>query len=99
MGLWSWREKRPQAWREGLRGKSPEKQGWEGTYRCPPPHGEKEKGRDRRAEEEEKGTAPQLPAPPLSPGALQPGPGGRETSASHLPLLLASSESCSLNYG
>lgn len=56
-------------------------------------------GRDRRArvEEGERGIAHQPPRP--HPGSIQPGLGAEKPSAPHLPLLLASSESCSLNYG
>lgn len=54
-------------------------------------------GQEPEAEEGEKGTAhqPPLPLPRSAPAR----PGAEKPRAPHLPLLLASSESRSLNYG
>lgn len=55
-------------------------------------------GQGQRARRRERGMVLQRP-PCLCPAALQPGLGAEKPRAPHLPLLLASSESRSLNYG
>lgn len=80
--------------RQGLEGRRDGEEPWEAG-------GGEGKGRHWAGTEgAEEGERHGVPAPPcLCPAALQPGLGAEKPRAPHLPLLLASSESRSLNYG
>lgn len=88
-------KEKTRAWREGVMVKSLEEQGvGSGWWREGKGH-TLGRGGGRRKERKAQLTRPCR----LCPGALQPGLGAERSRAPHLPLLLASSESRSLNYG